>query len=443
MTTSQPEEQEAAGIMKLNYILAFFIIVYIAQVALEIWLEKLNAGHTRKFSNRVPHSLEAVLDLDKLASISSYTIAKARERVVEKLISESVLLVLVLCGFLPFLANLLAAWKLRVYPAALLFFLIPGLLLYCVELPFSYYRTFVIEEKFGFNRSTLRIWIADHIKEGLLSLVLFSLLLAPILWLIEISPGFWWLWGFLIVALIQLLLGLLYPVLIAPLFNKFEPVKDEHLAAEIIRLVEANGIKVKKVLQMNAGMRSRHSNAYFTGFGKTKQIVLFDTLLEAHSHDEILSVLAHEIGHFKKKHIIKQLLLFMASMLIVFYLTYLLMGWPSLYPAFGFARQSPYVGLFLAGIFWQKAGYFIQPFYLALSRRFERQADLFAHELRRTSIPLIAALRRLASDNLSNLTPHPLYVWFNYSHPPLAERIAVLKDADRNTGVADRREGLD
>jgi len=179
-------------------------------------------------------------------------------------------------------------------------------------------------------------------------------------------------------------------------------------------------------MQMDAGVRSRHTNAYFTGIGKTKQIVLFDTLIESHTPEEILAVLAHEAGHYRKKHVQKQLIIFSVISLAGFYATWLFIQWPLLFHTFGFSRPLPYVGLFLAGLFWQRAGFFLQPLYLALSRRFEREADIFAVNMLGSPDAMVGAMKRLAADNLSNLNPHPLYVWFHYSHPPVVERVAGL-----------------
>ena len=296
-----------------------------------------------------------------------------------------------------------------------------------LDLPFDYYQTFVIEEKYGFNQSTKRVWILDHLKSGVLSLVLFSLILSLLLGMIRFSPQRWWLWGFLVLSAVQLLLTILYPILIAPLFNKFIPIQDEALGEKIKTLMEGAGIQIKGIFQMDAGKRSRHTNAYFTGLGKTKRIVLYDTLIQSHPQEEVLAVLAHEAGHFKKKHILKQFLLIESAMLLFFYLTYLLIDWPFLYRTFGFENPKTYAGLLLIGIFWQKAGFFLTPFPMALSRRFEDQADRFAVRLLRSSSAMITGLKRLAADNLSNLFPHPLYVRFHYSHPPLMERIASLQ----------------
>jgi STE24 endopeptidase len=227
----------------------------------------------------------------------------------------------------------------------------------------------------------------------------------------------------------------LYPVAIAPLFNKYEPIKDEALKEKIISLFNKVGLKAKGIFQVDEGKRSKHTNAYFTGIGKTKRIVLYDTLLASHSQEEILAVLAHEIGHWKKKHILKQLIFMIVLSLVGFYFIYLVVNWPPLYSAFGLKQAPVYAGLLLVSIYLSCLGFFFSPIGAIISRRYEREADKMAHELTGTSEPMINALKRLAKDNLSNLHPHPLYVWFYYSHPPLIERIEYLKIMDQKNST--------
>jgi STE24 endopeptidase len=298
-----------------------------------------------------------------------------------------------------------------------------------IGLPFGYRGTFVVEERYGFNRTTRSRWIADHLKSGALSILIFCPLLMLVLWLIRTSPATWWIWAFGAVSAVQLLVVVLYPCCIAPLFNRFQPLEDRSLAEKVRDLMDRNGIVVKRILEMDAGTRSRHSNAYFTGLGRTKQIVLFDTLIEAHPHEEILAVLAHEVGHFKGRHILKQLVLSELGLLLGLYLTSRLLDWPPLTSAFGFENAPHHAGLFILVVFWQKAGAFLIPFFMAQSRRYEREADAFSARMLGTAAPLITAFQRMAAHNLSNLVPHPLYVAFHYSHPPLAERIEWLETA--------------
>ncbi len=416
-----------------NWFLLCFLLLYAAQNAFNIWLDRLNQVYSEQRSGSAPAGFEEFIDKSKLAQTARYERAKTGTGIVEEIVSEAILLAILLSGFLPILVRLSGRMGLSMVPAGLFFFFVPGLILFLVELPFDYYKTFVVEEKFGFNKSTLKLWIVDHIKGGFVGTCLFAAVFSLFLLFIEWSPRLWWLWGFLLLSAVQLVMAILYPVLLAPLFNKFEPVRDDELAAKIRAEMEKSGIRVKKILQMNAGIRSRHTNAYFTGIGKTKQIVLFDTLIEAHTHEEILAVLAHEAGHFRKKHVPKQLVLFAGFSLAAFYATWLFIKWPLLFSTFGFSTMPPYVGLFLAWVFWSKAGFFLQPLYMAISRRFERQADMFATGMLGSGEAMAKALKRIAADNLSNLNPHPLYVRFHYSHPPVVQRVAAL---ERSPGIS-------
>jgi STE24 endopeptidase len=229
------------------------------------------------------------------------------------------------------------------------------------------------------------------------------------------------------VGVFELLVLWLFPVAIAPLFNKFEPIEDPALEREIISLTQKTGLQVKGIFEMDASKRSKHTNAFFSGIGRSKRIVLFDTLLGSHTKEEVLAVLAHEIGHWKKKHVLKNLLLLEILSGIGFFMGARCLDWPLLYQTFGFREPVPSVGLFLMGTFLDVLAYFIQPLESAISRKFEREADDFVLDLMETPKPMRNALKRLAADNLPNLIPHPLYAWFYYSHPPLVQRIERLQ----------------
>ena len=413
--------------MKDSYLLlTLFTAAYGAQVLVSLGLEGINRSHVLAHLGKVPKEFEGWIDSAKMVRMSRYALDKSRLGLFEEIISEISLFAILFLGALTGLESLFSHWEIPYLFAGILFFLIPAAILHLIHLPFSYRYTFFLEEAYGFNRSTPDLWLADQFKLGFLSALIISVILCLILWIIELSPDLWWVWGFLTVSAVQFALVGLYPVLIAPLFNKFEPVQDEVLEGKIAEVMERNGMEVKRILQMNAGLRSRHTNAYFTGIGKKKQIVLFDTLIESHPHDEILAILAHEVGHLKEKHVLKQLFFFEVLLFSGFYATHLLLHWEALYEAFGFSLPKPYIGLFLLSVFWQKAGFFLQPAHMALSRHFERRADLFAARFLGATAPLIASFRRLADDNLANLNPHPLYVLFHYSHPPLIERIQAL-----------------
>lgn len=407
-----------------------FLTLFVGQTLAAGGVAWLTVRHLKRCGEEVLPSFEGFVDPSTFARITAYTAAKNRTAIVRETLSDLALLTMILSGFLISVEKALLGWNLHFVSAGIVFFMVPGLILSLLSLPFDYYCAFGIEEAFGFNRSSLGTWVADRIKSGVLSLILSSVLIAALLWTNHVSPEYWWWWAFAIVSSIQIGLTVAYPILIAPLFNKFEPVKDEDLSHRIRALMEDNGIRIDNLFQMDAGTRSRHTNAYFSGLGKTKRIVLYDTLLESHSHEEILSILAHEVGHLQGRHVFKLVLIFELSLLAGLFVSYRLLEWPLLYSTFGFSTPEPWVGLFLILLIWERGGYFLRPLYMGLSRRFELEADLFAARLMKTSVHLVASLKRMAADNLSNPAPHPLDVCMNYSHPPLVERIERLVRAE-------------
>jgi len=424
--------------MKLNLISCTFVAIYLAQMLCALWLARLNSRYIQRSGNRVPAAFDGLVDAHKLAEMNAYTVESIRFAMVNKMVVDALLLGFILSGFVTFIDGLAASVGPHALLAGILFFVILGIIFFLVELPFDWYHTFVLEEKYGFNRSSLKLWISDNVKSILLQLGFLILLIVPILWTIDHFPDYWWFWAFVAASVIELCAIAIYPILIAPLFNKFEPLRDRRLAEEVEKLAGAAGIRTSGIFQMDAGKRSGHSNAYFTGLGKAKRIVLFDTLVASHDLGEILAVLAHEIGHYRLRHVTKSLFFSLAATLAGFYLTSLLLGWNVVYESLGIDPARPYAALFFIGIFLQRAGYFLKPAYAVWSRRCERQADLFAKKLLGTAEPMIRALKRLAADNLANLNPHPLYVWFNYSHPPIVERIGLMEH-EQDEAVADRR----
>lgn len=413
----------------MNLFWVLFITLYLLQFVFFTGLEVLNLRHLRRMGSQCPAVFLQFIDEQLYRRTMNYTRDKTVLEMARGAVSEALLLAMIVSGFLAGMDATLSEVFASPGARGLLFFLAPGLILYIAGLPFGYRRTFVIEERYGFNRTTRGRWVMDQVKGGMLSLVILAPLLLLVLWLVRAHPEAWWLWAFGAVSAVQLLMAVLYPRCIAPIFNRFRPLEDRLLAEKVRGLMERNGIRVERILEMDAGVRSRHSNAYFTGLGKTKQIVLFDTLLESHPHEEILAVLAHEAGHFKRRHILKQLVASEAALLLGFYGTARLLEWSALTSAFGFEQAPHHAGLFLLMIFWQKAGAFFLPFFMAQSRRFEREADAFSARMLGTAEPLITAFKRMAAHNLANLVPHPLYVAFHYSHPPLAERITLLENA--------------
>jgi STE24 endopeptidase len=409
-----------------------FLVVFVLSVMVRSMLRSLNIRHLDRFGNIVPDVFAGEIDAKTLTSMRDYTVALSRLGSFELIVEDIVVLVVLLSGFLPWLAGTGPMTSLHHVVAGILFFFICSLILGIVELPFDLYRTFIIEKRFSFSTTTFGLWIKDLLKSLLLSAILMGILLAVFLALIYSLPRIWWLpaWGLFV--LFQLLLTYLYPVVIAPLFNKFDPIEDEDLKGRIRDLMDRTGFRFGGLFKMDASVRSRHTNAYFTGIGKTKRIVLFDTLLNTHTHEEIASVLAHELGHMKKGHVRKQLIASIVLSLVGFYVTSLVITWPLLYKTFGFGEERIlYAGLFLLSLIAKPFAFFFTPIGSLISRRFERQADIFAYDLTGTARPMIEALKRLARDNLSNLHPHPLYAWFYYSHPPLVERIGALEKASK------------
>jgi STE24 endopeptidase len=413
--------------LKPELFFAIFIAVYILQSLFSIVVELVNRRHLKRFGGRAPEVFRDYIDEDKLSKISEYYLENSRFGIIKKVFSDVVLLAFIVLGGLNWLDNIDMALAGSFVFQGIEFLILIVLLGAILSAPFDYYHNFVIEQRHGFNKTTGKLWFADQLKGLAISIVLMIIIVVPLLYAIKLLPNTWWFWGFVIVALFELTISELYPVLIAPIFNKFEPLKDEELAEKVKDLVESAGLNSKGVYQMDAGKRSKHTNAYFTGLGRNKRIVLFDTLVESHSHDEILAVLAHEIGHYKLWHIPKSLILSMLSSLLMFYLTFRALQATAFQEAFDFGPNTLYIGLFILGIFWRRALYFLQPFPMAISRYFERRADNYARTLMGAAEPLVMALKRLAKDNLANLNPHPFSVWFNYSHPPLDKRIEALR----------------
>jgi len=409
--------------------LILFLILFLGRIIWRYILQQLNIRHLRNHGKEIPPVFHGVIDEATLAKMVDYTYDNSRLETKENL-AEDVLELAILFLLLPVLVGKLAGLQLHLIWQALIFFGVLAAIGGVVEIPFDIYHTFVLEKKYGFSTITWRLWLTDLIKSVTISTVLMGFMLAAFMAFINYLPKSWWFWAWVFFTMFEILLMWLYPVVIAPLFNKYEPIKNELLKEKITALMAQVGLKAKGIYQVDEGKRSKHTNAYFTGIGKTKRIVLFDTLLASHSPEEILAVLAHEIGHWRKKHILKQLIFMIVASLVVLYFTYLIVNWPPLYSAFGLQQTPVYAGLLLVSLYFSCIGFFFSPIGAVIMRRYEREADKMARDLVGTSEPMINALKRLAKDNLTNLHPHPMYVWFYYSHPPLIERIEYLKAMD-------------
>jgi len=412
--------------IQVNFLLLIFLTIFLVRSGVQFYLNRLNMSYLSQHGMTVPEVFKNLVDPERLERIAAYNIESSHFHMVATLMSQSFFLAILLSGFLPWVVKAINLWDHGIIISGLIFFAILSLITNLFQIPFNLYDTFVIEERYGFNTMTLKMWTLDLCKSLVILAILGGFVLYLLLALVVYSGSAWWVWAWMLVGGFELLMLWLFPVVIAPLFNKFEPVENKALVDRIQTLMEKVGLQVKGVFKMDAGKRSKHTNAYFTGMGRTKRIVLFDTLLASHTEEEILAVLAHEIGHWKKRHVLKQLILLEIVSLTLFYLVAKFLNWSLLYQTFGFEAPMVYIGLFLVGSLLSPLGYFAQPLESAISRRFEREADDFALDLMKAAEPMQNALKRLAADNLANLTPHPIYAWFYYSHPPLVERIERL-----------------
>ena len=419
--------------IQLNSLLLTFLAVFLLRSGVQVYLNRLNISYLRQHGTTVPKIFQDTIDLERLKKISAYTVDSENFDAMATLINQGLLLAILLSGFMPWLVNTMSLWKYGPIVTGLIFFAVLSIFANLFRIPFTLYETFVIEERYGFNVMKFKMWISDLMKSLIIVAMLGGLLLGLLLALILYGGEAWWVWAWMVVGGFELLLLWLFPVIIFPLFNKFDPIENKGLEDHIRALMEKVGIRAKGIFKMDASKRSKHTNAFFIGIGRTKRIVFFDTLLASHTEKEILAVLAHEAGHWKKRHVLRMLVLLEILSFISFYVVSKLLNWPLLYQTFGFQESIIYVGLFLLGAFISLLGYFAQPVESAISRKFELEADDFASELMGTGEPMRHALKRLASDNLANLTPHPFYAWFYYSHPPLVERIARLQKRGQAT----------
>jgi len=411
--------------ISFNTYLIAYICIYLTSFSLYFAIERINVNYLKKYGQKAPVAFEGMIDEKELQKISRYTTDNIRFKLFQTSISKIIFLYIILSGILPWLAESLARMNFLI--AGLIFFAVIGLIEVLMGLPFDYYHSFVIEDRYGFNTKTLKIWLSDLAKSMLVLIILGTFIVSALLLMVTYAGQNWWIWAWVIFLLFQLIMTILYPTVIAPLFNRFTSLEDSELKDGIKRLAKTEGIDIKGIYQMDATRRTRHTNAYFSGMGKAKRIVLFDSLIRSHGQDEILAILAHEIGHLKKNHIKKQLIVVSVVSLFLFFLASKLLTWEVMYNSFGFSNMSCYVGLFLVGILWEPATFFMSPIGMAISRKFEREADFYSLGIIKTAKPLSTALKKMAKENLSNLNPHPLYVFFNYSHPPLLERIEYLE----------------
>ncbi|OGW20993.1 MAG: peptidase M48 [Nitrospirae bacterium GWB2_47_37] len=407
----------------------FFLILclYILKETFEYLVQYLNLKHMQKAGAKIPPEFEGRIDEALMKKTQEYEADKTKFGFVSSIFDNAVTIAFIFGGLLNIYNSWAASLNLSFIAAGWLFFL---LLIYAgefISIPFSLYGTFKIENKYGFNTMTLKLWISDFVKSLVISTIMMSLMIISGLWLIKWSPDYWWFWVWGFLFLFGIFMMYISPYVIEPLFNKFSPIEDESLKERIIALAEKAGIHAGRILRIDASKRSRHTNAYFTGIGRTKRIVLYDTLLEGMSRDEILAVLAHEIGHWKKKHLLKTLIAFEMFSLIALYISFRLIQSDFLLRLFAIDANTIVAKFVILGFISGILSLALQPVMNFFSRRHERQADNVSFELTKDAESMASALVKLSKENLSNLYPHPLYVALYYSHPPVVERIRHIK----------------
>lgn len=414
--------------LSILWTLVFGLMVLLT-LGVQMWLAGRQVRHVAQHRHQVPSAYAQTIDLPAHQKAADYTAAKLRLGVLEAAIGSAVLVGWTLLGGLNALNQALVALLgngLLQQLALLASFAIIGML---IDLPFGWYRTFRLEKQFGFNRSTVGLWIGDGLKGLLIAALLGLPLAALVLWLMDAAGPVWWVWAWLAWVGFNLLILVLYPTLIAPLFNKFEPLQDESLKARVTALMDRCGFEAKGLFVMDGSRRSAHANAYFTGFGPAKRVVFYDTLLQQLSPDEMDAVLAHELGHFKHRHIVKR----MAGIFGFSLLGLALLGWLStqtwFYLGLGvtpiLVGSNSGVALILFSLALPLFTFFLSPVLSGFSRQHEFEADAYAVS-QTGGAPLASALLKLYKDNASTLTPDPWYVRFYYSHPPATDRLARL-----------------
>jgi len=382
-----------------------------------------------------PLEFQGVFDAEKYKKSQDYARANARLEAVEETWSTGLLIGFILLGGFNVLDGIVRSWDMAPVVTGLVFFGILFFLNDILSMPFSLYRNFALEERFGFNTMTFGVYITDKVKTYFLVILLGGALIGALLFFFEAAGPLAWLWAWLATILTSVAIQYLGPTLILPLFNKFSPLEEGELRTAIEDFAAKAGFGLKGVFVMDGSKRSTKSNAFFTGFGKKKRIALFDTLLSRHEPDEIVSILAHEIGHYKKRHVLKNMLLTILRTGILFYLMSFFLTSQGLFGAFGMEHMSVYAGFVFFLLLYTPVSLVLSVVFNALSRKYEYQADGFAVAATGKKEPMISALKKLSANNLSNLTPHPAYVFLHYSHPPVLARIKAIREIASRSAI--------
>ena len=408
----------------MNIYATIILITIIFSFVLDLISNLLNL---KALDPKLPKEFADVFDAEKYSKSQQYTKVNTRFGFITSIFSLVLTLVFWFAGGFNYLDEIVRSWNLHFIWTGLLFIAILMFAKSFISLPFSIYQTFVIEEKFGFNKTTVKTFILDIVKGLGLGIALGGPLLAGLLAFFQYSGNYAWLYAWGATTVFSLIVQFIAPTWIMPLFNKFTPLEEGELRQTIMDYAKKVNFSLQNLFVMDGSKRSSKSNAFFTGFGKRKRIALFDTLIEKHTVKELLLVLAHEIGHYKKKHIIKSMVISIFHMGVMFYLLSIFLNHKGLFDAFYMQDMSIYTGLIFFGMLYSPVEMILSIFMQIFSRKNEYEADSYAAETTKDSQSMIDALKKLSVDNLSNLTPHPFYVFLNYSHPPVLQRINALK----------------
>lgn len=407
------------------------LVLLVVNTLFSLILDGLNRSNVIKHHDQVPAMLKGIMDMPTYQKSVQYTLAKNTFSMVSSVYGALILGIILFSGILPWLFNSFigfygtALWAQALTLWALtIIFSIP-------ELPFEWWYQFRLEEKFGFNKSTLSLWVTDKLKSFILSMLIGVALIYVLLWLVQKFPHNWWILGFITLFGFQIIMMVLYPIVILPLFNKLSPLPEGELKERLMALSQKAGFYAKTIEVIDGSKRSGHSNAYFTGFGKFRRIVLFDTLIDQLTVDELEAVLAHEIGHYKCGHIIKMLTVGGLSTFAAFAIINYLSHSSFFFSSFGFnffpAEATMAITFLLFSLLAPLFTFWLTPLAAFWSRKYEYEADSFAARVLGRAQDMITALRKLHEKNLGNLTPHPIYSAFHYSHPTLLEREKALQ----------------
>jgi STE24 endopeptidase len=415
-----------------DVILLVFLVAFTLDFLIEFVLNELNIRHVRRqwAAHEIPSLFKGRISDGDFKKSVRYTLARSRFQRWAEIYHRTLVLAVLFTGVLPVFDQAASTFASRVglppIAAGVLFCIAVGSLFFVAGLPVDLYSTFIIETRFGFNKTTIGLYITDKLKALLLAALIGIPFLYVLLWLMSSAAHYWWLWAFVFITGFQLLMIVIFPTFIAPWFNKFEPLKEGELRQRILTLAHQIGFKTNGIFTMDGSKRSAHSNAYFTGIGKSKRIVLFDTLIEQMTSDQGLAVLAHEMGHYKMKHIRRMFIVQTVILLLGLYLLSLLVNYEPFFAAFDL-RPSNAGALVLFSILSGSLTFYLGPLMNLLSRKHEYEADQFAANTLDDGKPMEDALIKLTVKNLANLTPHPWYSAYHYSHPTPMERIAAIR----------------